>query len=495
MRSVPTLAVVLLGLASPAPGSVGAWVSPAEEARARGEVARVSDPTAVGGAAVRLAPGQALTWVVEAPEDGRYELHLRYRTENRSVAGELVVNGRTRGLGLAAGFGAWRETPRAVTLRAGRNELTFAATAAGFDVDELRFATHPRTQLHAREEAPQVSPARAAVDPAAPHDLRLFVRRAGNGAPDVRIAGRAVATAWAESPDVDDAGWLTVPAAALAAPDAGAVELVFPGGPRLAVPLAAPPAGGRAPLMIATLDVGHGTCRVLRLPDGTTAMIDTATADAFARVVAPFLRAHGIARIDHVLITHYHDDHSGGLERLRAGFAVGTVRDYRSFRTGETFDLGGAAVRVLNAYDAGTDENSRSLSLRLEYRGFVFTDGADIYGHNQARILREAPEAVRAHVYGANHHFHGSVDVSYLRRTDPVLFLVSADPAVYARGAYSDEFVLDVERHLRSRGSRLRETLLTPEVGHVLLRVEDADRWTYETRAPGAGGFAGFGAR
>lgn len=294
---------------------------------------------------------------------------------------------------------------------------------------------------------------------------------------------------------MDDAGWLTVPAAALATPGAGAVELAFTRGPRLAVPLEAPPAGGRAPLMIATLDVGHGTCRVLRLPDGTTAMIDTATADAFARVVAPFLRAHGIARIDHVLITHYHDDHSGGLERLRAEFAIGTVRDYLSFRTGDTFDLGGVAVRVLNAHDAGTDENSRSLSLRLEYRGFVFTDGADIYGHNQARILREAPEAVRAHVYGANHHFHGSVDVAYLRRTDPVLFLVSADPAVYARGAYSDEFVLEVERHLRSRGARLRETLLTPEVGHVLLRVEDGARWTYETRAPGAGGFAGFGSR
>lgn len=467
------------------------WAQPAESAQARGDVRTFEDAEAVGGRAQRLEKGQAITWVVEAPAEGRYELHLRYRTQNRSLAAEMTVNGRTRGIGLSAGFGAWLETARRVSLQPGRNEVTFAATDAGFDVDQLRFTTHPRTQLHPLEEAPAVSPRAVTRAAGATHDVRLFLHRAGQGAPEVRVDGKRVEPRWEEARALDDAGWLTIPAAALSAATRG-IDLVFPRGTTLTVPMNTPDDGGRAPLMIATLDVSHGKCTILRLPDGTTAMLDTATASEFERTVKPFLQAHGIARIDHLIITHYHDDHSGGLEALRAALSVGEFRDYRSFRTGEVFDLGGVAVRVLNAYDAGQDENSRSLSLRFEYSGFVYADGADIYGHNQERILREMPEAVRAHVYFGNHHFHGSVDVAYLRRTDPVLFLVSADPAVYARGAFTEEFQAQVECHLKTRGARLRETLLTPEVGHILLRIHDEARWSYETRAKGAGAFAGF---
>ncbi len=493
MKSRPLLLVTCVALSTAAAAATETrfWSQAAEAAEARGAVRTIEDVEAIGGRARRLEPGQAVTWVVEAPAEGRYELHLRYRTENRSLAAEMAVNGRRRAIGLAAGFGAWRETTRAIALQAGRNDVTFAATEAGFDVDQLRFTTHPRAQLHPLEESPAVAPRAVTRAAGATHDLRLFVRRAGHGTPAVRVGGQTVPARWEEAPELDDAGWLTIPAQGWSAATPS-VDLVFPRGMTLAVPVNPIEDGGRAPLMIATLDVSHGKCTVLRLPDGTTAMLDTATAREFERTVKPFLQAHGITRIDHLIITHYHDDHSGGLAALRAALPVGEFRDYRSFRTGDAFELGGVAVRVLNAYDAGQDENSRSLSLRFEYRGFVYADGADIYGHNQERILREMPEAVRAHVYYGNHHFHGSVDVAYLRRTDPVLFLVSADPAVYARGAFTEEFEAQVESHLRTRGARLRETLLTPEVGHILLRIHDDTRWSYETRAKGAGAFAGL---
>ena len=493
MRTLPFLLVIgvawsPVAAAEPEPR---AWSQAAETAPGRGAARVFDDATAIGGRACRLEPGQALTWEIEAPAAGRYELHLRYRTSNRSLVAAMSVNGRARDIRLAAGFGAWLETTRSVALQTGRNTLTFAAQEVGFDVDHLRFTTHPRGELHPLEEAPTVSP-RVVTRTAGPAtEARLFVRRAGRGTPTVQVDGHAVAAAWEDAAAVDDAGWLRLPGAAVAAAARG-LDLVFPRGTTLTVPVHDAPDDGRAPWLIATLDVGHGKCTVMRLPDGTTAMIDTATAAEFARSVLPFLRAHGIERIDHLFLTHYHDDHSGGLEALRAALPTGPVRDYRSFRPGDAFDLGGVAGWVLNAYAAGTDENSRSLSLRLEYRGFVYVDGADIYGHNQARILREMPEAVRAHVYYGNHHFHGSIDVAYLRRTDPVLFLVSADPAVYARGAFTEEFGPQVESHLRARGARLQETLLTPEVGHILVRVQDATRWSYETRARGGGAFAGF---
>lgn len=468
------------------------WSLPAEQATLASGATVVTDRGAVGSEAVRLAGNGQLTWRVEVPRDGRYEFLLRYRTGNRSLAAELVVNGRARGLGLAAGFGAWLESARFASLRAGVNEIAVRATGVEFDVDHLRFPTNPRTTLHPLEEQPEVSPQVIALAPGAAHAVGLVVHRNGHGTPVPSRGGRPVEARIEEFAALDDAIRLTVPATAWAGADDAPLTLTFPGGRELTVPVVA--AAADAPFQIAMLEVSHGKCSVLRLPDGTHALVDTGTAAEFRRSVRPFLEAHGIRRLAHVIITHYHDDHSGGLEELKAAFEIGAVRDYRSFRSGETFDLGGATVDVLNAYDDGRDENSRSLSLRFSHRGFVYADGGDIYGHNQERILRERPALVPAHVYAANHHFHGSIDVSYLRRTDPVLFLVTADPAVYARGAFTEEFQPMVERHLKAHGGRLRETLLTPEVGHILVRAHDGDRWSCETMPVGGGVFAGFGA-
>lgn len=108
--------------------------------------------------------------------------------------------------------------------------------------------------------------------------------------------------------------------------------------------------------------------------------------------------------------------------------------------------------------------------------------GADNYAENQARQLAQFPRGtLRAHVYHANHHFHGSVDAGFLRTMDPVLVLVSAEQAVYARGAYTTVFKQDVESYLKTANGRFREALVTYDVGHIVLRITDADRWTCET--------------
>jgi beta-lactamase superfamily II metal-dependent hydrolase len=139
-------------------------------------------------------------------------------------------------------------------------------------------------------------------------------------------------------------------------------------------------------------------------------------------------------------------------------------------------------VKVLNAFGDGADENTESLALRFEHRGFVYTHGGDNYATNQIRqLVQFPPEMIRAHVYHANHHFHGSVDAGFLRTMDPALVLVSAEQAVYARGAFSTVFKRDVESYLKAANARFREALVTYDVGHIILRVTDADHWTCET--------------
>lgn len=474
-------------------GTPASWE--AESGSIAGPIARLEDRGASGGIALQVRESGRVAWIVELEQAGRYELNFRYRTGGAARWPRFEVNGRERGLGLAATFGEWHEVAQMVTLRAGANTLALAGSGPGFDLDLLRFTMLPGAQVAPLYELPVISPREARIDLRAPQPLQFLLRRNGHATPRVWLAGRELPAEWAEFAPVDDALRLRLPAAAFAGLPAGphALRLAFADGAELAVPLVASAESQAAPLLIATLDVSHGKATVLRLPDGQVALIDCAQEKFAHERLLPFLAAHGIRRIDHVFITHYHDDHDGGLRELQATLPVGQIHDYRSYRTGEKFSLGGADWFVLNAYDAGSDENSRSLALQVTYRGFVYTDGADNYASNQAAAREKFPERTRSHVYYGNHHFHGSVDVDYLRRTDAALFLVSAEAAVYARAAYTEHFVRQVEAYLKTSNGRLRETLVTAEVGHILLRVHDADRWSYET-LPLGGVFADFAA-
>src|SRR5689334_2923032 len=128
--------------------------------------------------------------------------------------------------------------------------------------------------------------------------------------------------------------------------------------------------------------------------------------------------------------------------------------------------------------------------MRMEYNGFVFTQQSDIYAHTQDRILREVgADRVRAHVVQANHHFHGSISPSYLAAADAVLYVVSANPVVLARGAFTQDARPALEA-LERTSARHGDTLLSFEVGHTIIRVASGTDWTYEhhaktTLAPG----------
>ena len=94
---------------------------------------------------------------------------------------------------------------------------------------------------------------------------------------------------------------------------------------------AAPASKADKYLHIYFVDVDGGQSTLFVTPAGQSLLIDTGWPgndgrDA-KRIVAAARKA-GINKIDYVLITHFHDDHVGGVPELAARIPIGTFIDH-----------------------------------------------------------------------------------------------------------------------------------------------------------------------
>jgi beta-lactamase superfamily II metal-dependent hydrolase len=94
---------------------------------------------------------------------------------------------------------------------------------------------------------------------------------------------------------------------------------------------AAKPAPAPKALQIYFIDVEGGQSTLFVTPAGQSLLIDTGWPDNAGRdadrIVAAAMLA-GISKIDYLLLTHYHDDHVGGVPQLAARIPIGTFIDH-----------------------------------------------------------------------------------------------------------------------------------------------------------------------
>nr|WP_193221540.1 DNA internalization-related competence protein ComEC/Rec2 [Collinsella aerofaciens] len=198
-----------------------------------------------------------------------------------------------------------------------------------------------------------------------------------------------------------------------------------------------------APPSVTVLDVGQADAILIR-QGGAVALVDCGLDE---RVVAALVR-NNVHHIDAVFVTHWDEDHWGGLPAVLEQFSVGTIAvaadaledapdevlnrpgvKYRQVRRGDTFDIGAFRTRVMWPFDTVDGEgNEDSLVLLLSYAQEGKSLRVLLTGDAELDQEREFVQEVGdIDVLKLGHHgSKASVDTDLLETLKPELSIASA---------------------------------------------------------------------
>jgi beta-lactamase superfamily II metal-dependent hydrolase len=235
----------------------------------------------------------------------------------------------------------------------------------------------------------------------------------------------------------------------------GFTALVLPQGGE-----ADPPVG----LTVVVVNVGQGDGIVVRAPDGTVHLVDAGENGDGTAVMLPAINALQPTGYGFTFLSHFHDDHQGGLDEVLAArpFTIAYDRGDVSRPTttstnnylaaagarrttitvGAVYQLGGGATATCIAANgmvmggasvpvagATQEENGRSVVLRLDYGDFSMWLGGDLTGGGNSTADVEGPATLACgdvDVYKLNHHgSNTSTSLNLVARLQPELAVVS----------------------------------------------------------------------
>lgn len=218
-------------------------------------------------------------------------------------------------------------------------------------------------------------------------------------------------------------------------------------------------------LELTAIDVGQGDSLLVVFPEGRRMLIDGGgvlqfgprqrkpNLDTGEDVVSPYLWSRDIRRIDVLVATHAHEDHSGGIAALLENFRprelwVGAnpasavveragqlhIRTV-AVRAPASFEFSGARIEVLSppaGYAAKTPGNNDSLAFRIAYGARSFLLTGDMERPMEQRLL-DGQRLSHSDVLKVGHHG------SKTSTTEPFLEAVAPSVAVISAG-YGNSF-------------------------------------------------------
>lgn len=256
-------------------------------------------------------------------------------------------------------------------------------------------------------------------------------------------------------------------------------------------------------LKVTYLDVGQGDSIFVELPDGRNILIDggpyRSEFDTGKRVIVPFLQHKGINRLNLVVATHPHNDHTGGLTYTVENVPVGEVItgsynlttpsfdilkqrldregiEYKDAEVGriykdaslciETIMCNAGNLMGISNQDVCMDNNS--IVLKITYKKVSFLFPGDIRWDSERQLVNLGKD-IRTTVLKVPHHGSGnSSSWEFLKAVKPTIGVISVGQNFFGHPSKS---VLDKydERHIK--------TYRTDKDGAVTILTDGKQGW------------------
>ena len=195
------------------------------------------------------------------------------------------------------------------------------------------------------------------------------------------------------------------------------------------------------------IDVGQGDAALV-LCDGEAMLIDGGDSKA-SSLIYSYLKQHNVSHINHIIATHAHEDHIGGLAgalnfaTVDAAYCSVTAYNNEAFSVfekylaeqnvnitipaaGDTFMLGSASVEILAPVKTAIKHNDNSIVLRIVYgnTSFLFTGDAE---KEEEHSILDAAYDIQSTVLKVGHHGSDtSTTSSFLQKVSPEYAVISA---------------------------------------------------------------------
>lgn len=198
-------------------------------------------------------------------------------------------------------------------------------------------------------------------------------------------------------------------------------------------------------------DVGQGDASLIITASGESILIDTGRDPALLRT----LRTLGVGKVDHLILSHLDEDHSGLLEAIPHGtlYVPFTQSEGIPLQRGDVLEIGGIILEVLHPQRASGDRNEDSLVLLVEAYGRLILYGGDV---GAAVLGGLSPGPVDVFKF-PHHGARGSLHEGSLDQLSPLVSILSVGRNRYGHPS------IEVIEALESRGLYYHNTR---ESGH-----------------------------
>ena len=180
-------------------------------------------------------------------------------------------------------------------------------------------------------------------------------------------------------------------------------------------------------LTVYFIDVGQGDCTLIILPDKKNILVDAGSLSEGPKITE-YLKLLGIKQINHLILTHPHDDHIGGIFSIVSEFKInnfydngfsnfdstiyvdylslvrGNLTKYNVLQAGESLIFDSVKIKVLNPRLPLTGNlNEDSIVLKLVFGNLNILLSGDLGDLGEKQLLASGTE-LRSQILKVGHH-------------------------------------------------------------------------------------------